>query len=163
MYRRPPPRLRRDLQRGHEALHDRKAHAAALGAAGREHGRAGLFDVLHPAALVAHDNVEDAVRQDAAADGHEADRIAVGVDDAVGDRLGDGGLDIVQLLEIRVELRGKAGDGRAGKGLVGGPAGEGQRHFIFSFHGPDSFHLPRLRCARSRRPGAPSSAAAAHF
>ena len=59
-----------------------------------------------------------------------ADVIGIGVDDAVGHRLGDGGADIAQLLHGGVELGGEGRGGGAGKGLVAAAAGKLQLYVV---------------------------------
>ena len=56
------------------------------------------------------------------------------MDDGVRHRLAHGGLDVTELVERRVELRGKAGNGRARKGLIGRAAGKFQIHVVFALH-----------------------------
>ena len=162
MYRRALSGRRGDAKLGHEALHDRKAHAAALVSAGGEHRRARLRHVGNAAAPVLDDDIEDASRQNPALERNCTDRVAVGVDDAVGHCLGDRSLDIAELIEIRVELRGKCCHCRARKALVSGLTGKRQFHLIFTLHVPCSF-LQSPQCAPFRTPSIPSSAAAVHF
>ena len=60
-----------------------------------------------------------------------SDPVGVGVNDAVGDRLRNGGFDVAQLLHGGVGLGDKGGDEHAGKALIGAPAGEGDFHGVF--------------------------------
>ena len=66
--------------------------------------------------------------------------IRIGVDNGVGRRFGNGGFDILQLVEGRVHLRGKAGRRRADEALVAAAAGKLQDNLIFRF----CFHYVNL-------------------
>ena len=123
-----------DAELGHKAFHDGNAHAGALLSTGREHGTAGLLKVRDAAAAVLDHNVQHIVRQQPRPQDDRPDRLGVGVDDAVRHGLGHGRLDVAQLVERRVELRGKAGNGRARKGLIGRAAGKFQIHVVFALH-----------------------------
>ena len=102
MYGRALSGYGRDAQLRHEALHDRKAHAAALLTAGREHRLSGGLHIRNAAAPVLDLYVQRIAGQDAAAEIDCPDGVLIGVDNAVCDRLGDGSLDVVHFVERRV-------------------------------------------------------------
>ena len=70
------------------------------------------------------------------------------MDDGVGGRLRNGGLDVLQLVESGVHLRREAGHRRADKPLVAALAGKLQSDFIFRLY----FHYVNLPLLNGNQP-----------
>ena len=121
------PHLGGDLQGVGEALHDGKAHAAPLTCGiGGVKGLAGFPHVRDAAALVLDLDLDGAARQngDSNSNAPRIGGIAVAVDDGVGDRLGDGALDVGDLGDPGVQLGHKGRHRRPRHGLVHRQGGE---------------------------------------
>ena len=125
----------------HKALHHRKTQSRALlGIAGGEHGFHGLGHIGNAHAAVCDGDADGAALIENRRHGDGAHRIGIGVNNAIGDSLRHGGLDIRQLGHRGVRLGKKRRQSRAGKPFVDATAGKGEFDLIEHFHGTSPDH-----------------------
>ena len=127
-------RLGAHAQLVHKALHDRKAHTAALAAAGRIQRLHGLLHVFDAFSEILDHDLQRVSAEDPQAHDDAPYRIRIGMDDCVCHRFGYSRFDIAELFKRRVELGGKGRHGRACEKLVAAFAREFKFDVILLFH-----------------------------
>ena len=105
-----------------KALHNGKAHTAALLPACGEHGLAGFVDILDAAAPIPHADLQGVLLQNTHLHHNLSQCIGIAMDDGIGHRLTNGSLDIANFIEGRIKLRCKSRHRSTSKALIAAAA-----------------------------------------
>ena len=93
-----------------------------------------MLSLRNAAPPVAHGDLKEISVEDACAQRDLADLLRIGMDDGVRHRLAHGGLDVTELVERRVELRGKRRDRGARQPFVDAAARKFNGYVVIRFY-----------------------------